>query len=92
MPKEMTSFQEKQRERFEEQKRSQRDAIEMLHQYRADEISVLSRTPRKKRTSDASHQDVPKVDARASSYTFSPDASLPQDVVRNDHPSPGLWL
>jgi hypothetical protein len=36
-PKEMTSFLEKQRELFQQQKRSQRDAMELLHQYRADD-------------------------------------------------------
>ena len=41
MPSEMTNFFEKQREMNLEQRKSQRDAMEFLHKYRADEQLVL---------------------------------------------------
>jgi hypothetical protein len=53
-PKEFADFQEKQREMFQKQRRNQRDAIQFLHEYRADEKLVLSQTPTRRRASEGS--------------------------------------
>lgn len=70
----MTSFLEEQRQLFQEQRRNQKDAVEFLHNYRANDQSILCKTPKKQRNSEGSQKHT-LADAYASIYSFSPDAS-----------------
>jgi hypothetical protein len=58
---------------FQNQRRNQRDAIQFLHEYRADEKLVLSQTPTRRRASEGSRNFMKSPDAFAAVHS-SPNA------------------
>lgn len=64
IPKEACNFLQKQRQLFEERRKNQADAIEFLHQYRADDDFVLRSARRSLGTSYDSHSTAPNSTSR----------------------------
>ena len=84
IPKEAINFQQKQRQLFQERRKNQADAIEFLHQFRADDDFVLRSARRSLGAPYDSHSAAPNVtvrykrlepgktpDARAHTYSYA---------------------